>query len=150
MNLKSLSLAVSTLLICSSAFATSLNIQVKNNANGELWQGGLNVQNVIGQGDSVPTNLKDGFTLTPMEFDAANQPEISGMVTVMVTRHNNIRIDCILSDGKNNKLTFIPYYYDGTKGKAFTCKPISEPQSKIIVNKDNVENMKIVYQKYGQ
>lgn len=37
MNLKSLSLAVSTLLICSSAFATSLNIQVKNNANGELW-----------------------------------------------------------------------------------------------------------------
>ncbi|CAH8234902.1 hypothetical protein VAE122_3040169 [Vibrio aestuarianus] len=74
----------------------------------------------------------------------------AGMVTVMVTRHNNIRIDCILSDGKNNKLTFIPYYYDGTKGKAFTCKPISDPQSKIIVNKDNVENMKIVYQKYGQ
>ncbi|WP_261916880.1 hypothetical protein, partial [Vibrio aestuarianus] len=91
MNLKSLSLAVSTLLICSSAFATSLNSQVKNNANGELWQGGLNAQSVFRSSDKkVHVNkIKNGFTLTPMEFKANNQKKIAGMVTVMVDNDNN-------------------------------------------------------------
>lgn len=152
MNLKSLSLAVSTLLICSSAFATALNIQVKDNANGELWQGGLNAQSVFSSSDKkVHVNkIKNGFTLTPMEFNANNQKNIAGMVTVMVDNVNNgIRIDCILSDRNKNQLTFTPVYSYG-QGVAFTCKPTNDSQSAVIEDKDNVKTMKIIYKKYVQ
>lgn len=152
MNLKSLSLAVSTLLICSSAFATTLNIQVKDNANGELWQGGLNAQSVFRASDKkVHVNkIKNGFTLTPMEFKANNQKKIAGMVTVMVDNDNNgIRIDCILSESNKNQLTFTPVYSYG-KGKGFTCKPTNDSQSEVIEDKDNMTSMNIVYKKYVQ
>lgn len=152
MNLKSLSLAVSTLLICSSAFATTLNIQVKDNANGELWQGGLSAQSVFRASDKkVHVNkIKNGFTLTPMEFKANNQKKIAGMVTVMVDNDNNgIRIDCILSEDNKNQLTFTPVYSDG-KGKGFTCKPTNDSQSEVIEDKDNMTSMNIVYKKYVQ
>lgn len=149
MNIKSLSLAVSSLLICSSVFATTVDIQVKENANGEIWQSGLNVQGVIEQGDTVSSALPEGFTLTPMEFDDSNLKDIAGIATVLITSRNKIRVDCNLANGQSSKLIFNYYDQDDAKLSTFTCKPGEDPKSRAI-RKSNVERLEIIYRKNGK
>ncbi|MDE1241555.1 hypothetical protein [Vibrio aestuarianus] len=155
MNLKSISLAVSTLLICSSAFSATLEIKSGDVDQDKLYHSfipgvsgspiGSN-ENIIAE---MPTN---GFTLSPMEYNTEHNygPEqnfdTAGLATVTFNYNKDqLLVICNLEPAIRNKMTFQFYDANGTKIKSLICKPGVEAKRRVATLSE-VEKLSITYQ----
>ncbi|MDE1336110.1 hypothetical protein [Vibrio aestuarianus] len=150
MNLKSISLAVSTLLICSSAFSATLEIKSGDVDQDKLYHSfipGVSVS-PIGANEIITAEMPtNGFTLSPMEYNTRyNYFDTAGLATVTFNyNRDDLVVICNLEPAIRNKMTFQFYDANGTKIKSLICKPGVEAKRRVATLSE-VEKLSITYQ----
>ncbi|NGZ15632.1 hypothetical protein HGG78_18110 [Vibrio aestuarianus] len=155
MNLKSISLAVSTLLICSSAFSATLEFRVGDVDQDQLFHSfipGVS-GHAIEANQTITTEMPtNGFTLSPMEFNesynygAGQNFDTAGLATVLSNyNRDKLLVICNLEPAERNKMTFQFYDAIDTKLASLTCKPGDAPKRRAVTLSE-VEKLIIKYQ----